>query len=181
MTAEMTSEDARTRALAQHPEVLSRPERLQAIADIDLFNPELRELLNAVTKRSAEKLEMPTSLVTIVLDSALFVLASSGLKGWIAEAQGVPAEWAFCAHTVVGNQPYVVHDTTVDPVEMHNPLVLHDGVHAYAGVPLVSRSGQVLGAHCVLGSEAEDFTDDDVETLASAAEEIVEILSHFER
>jgi GAF domain-containing protein len=78
-------------------------------------------------------------------------------------------------------QPYVVPDTTVEPIEMHNPLVLHDGVHAYAGVPLVSRSGQVLGAHCLLGPEAEDFTDDDVGTLATAAEEIVDILSHFER
>jgi len=46
-------------------------------------------------------------------------------------------------------------------------------VRCYAGVPLISARGHVLGNLCVVGLEARAFSDDDVAVLRSLAAEAV--------
>ena len=71
-------------------------------------------------------------------------------------------------------------DAQVDPVQQHNPLVAIDNVRSYAGVPLRTADGHVLGADCVLSSEPQDFTPDQVAELEQAAAEITAILREYE-
>jgi len=153
--------------------------RMRAITSYDLLEPTLRDRLDAITARTAARLGQPVSLVTVVLDTAQLVIGNSGLEGWIVATGGTPVEWAFCARAVMANAPYVVADATVDPVQQHNPLVAIDNVRAYAGVPLRGDDGHVLGAHCVLNSEAQQFTPDQVAELELAAAEITAILREY--
>lgn len=160
---------------------LSTIERLREIAAYNLFDKDLRTELDVVCQRTAERLNQPIGLVTIVLDSAQLVVGRSGLAGWIAASEGTPAEWSFCARAVVDGLPYVVPDATTDAVQSHNPLVMMDGISAYAGVPLRSASGQMLGAHCVLNDTPQEFSVADVEVLEEAAAEIIAIMSRYRR
>ena len=160
---------------------LSAIERLREIAAYNLFDRDLRAELDVVCQRTADRLNQPIGLVTIVLDSAQLVVGRSGLAGWIAATEGTPAEWSFCARAVTSGQPYVVPDAHQDPVQSQNPLVMMDGVTAYAGVPLRSANGQMLGAHCVLNDKPHEFSADDVEVLEAAGAEIIAIMDRYRR
>ena len=114
------------------------------------------------------------SLVSVVLDEALHVAGSHGIDGlWLAETRGHPVEWSFCATSVRTRDAFVVPDAPEHPEHRANPLVVQDGVRCYAGVPLISSRGFVLGNLCVVGLEAREFSDGDVAALRELASEAV--------
>ncbi|WP_337061377.1 GAF domain-containing protein [Kineococcus sp. G2] len=155
--------------------VLTDRARLTAAADWDGEHPELKRRLDEVAARTAARLGFPLSLVSLVLDSSVVFAGSHGLVGWVAQIGAIPVEWSFCTTTVVRDAPYVVPDATLDADQHDNPVVTEDGVRAYAGVPLHTPDGQVVGAHCVIGVEPHDFTAQDIAELERAAAELVTI------
>jgi GAF domain-containing protein len=156
---------------------LGEPGRIRRIAGYDLFHPELPARLDRVAETSAHRLGTPVSLVSVVLDSAQFILGSYGLAPWAAEARGVPAEWALCSRTVLLGRPYRVFDGAIDPRHHDNPLLAITGVRSYAGVPLRDDGEVVLGAHCVLDVAPRTYTDEDVAALNTGADEVMRILA----
>lgn len=154
-------------------------DRLREIATIDLKHPDLYRRIHEITDRTQERLGLPMSLVTIVLDSAQLILAASGLDGWIIASGGTPVEWSFCARAVASQEAYVVADTHVDPIQQHNPLVTIDGIRAYAGVPLLDDSGHVLGVHCVIDTHVHEFSSAELDELRRAGKEIVELFDEY--
>ncbi|GAA2640511.1 GAF domain-containing protein [Paractinoplanes durhamensis] len=152
--------------------------RMAVLAGIDIDNPELRRRLDALSERTAALLGRPSSLVSMVLDSAQFFAGSYGLDGWLGEMGGTPIEWSFCVNAVRSGQSYVVPDAAADALQSGNPLVYIDGIRSYAGVPLVV-DGEVLGAHCVLDKAPGEFTPDDLGELRRGADEIVALLSSY--
>lgn len=151
----------------------SERERLQEIADLAPFGDAVRALLADLPAEAARRLALPVGLVTIVLDRALEIAAGHGLSGWLAEAGGAPREWAFCRHVVDEDGPVRIPDAAADPREDGNPLVHVDGARCYAGAPLRSSRGHVLGTLCVLGDEARTFTDGELAVLEALADEAV--------
>jgi GAF domain-containing protein len=159
--------------------LLAAPGRLSDIAMIDLFNPMLRQRLDTIARQTRTRQGRSVSLITLVLDSAQHVAGSDGLQGWIATTGGTPVEWSFCANAVLTGQPYVVEDATQDPRHKTNPLVTQDGISSYCGVPIVSTSGHILGAHCVIDDTPQRYTLDDVTALQEAACEINDVIDEF--
>ena len=179
-----TAADEPVPATAGHPAhevafALSNIERLRSIGAYDLSNPELRARLDELTAITRERSGLDVALVTVVLDSVQLVLGSSGLTGWIKDAGGTPVEWAFCSHVVAAGRPYIVPDAASDATQRDNPLVSLDSVASYAGVPLVSPSGQVLGAHCVIGTEPHEFTVGELEELERGAGAVLALLEEY--
>jgi len=153
--------------------------RLLEVSRYDFEAPEVRAALHRLARRAAECFDLPIGLVSIVLDSALYLAGMHGIDGWMAEAEGTPVEWSFCANAVRSGQPYVVEDATVDAIQADNPLVTIDGIRSYAGAPLVTESGHVLGACCVIGTAPRTFTPDEVRLLVEMAQDAVdEIARH---
>jgi GAF domain-containing protein len=157
--------------------LLADPARLRVLAGIDFDNPGLRATLDGIAGRTAARTGLPVSLVTLVLNTAQLNVGTSGLDNWIAVADGTPIEWSFCACAVTTGRPYVIPDTTASE-QATNPLVTQDGILSYAGVP-ITLDGQVVGAHCVLGSAPHRFTDQDLTALEAAATEITTVLEAF--
>jgi GAF domain-containing protein len=155
--------------------VLTDRSRLEAVATWDGVHPDLKHRLDEVASRTAAGLGFPLSLVSLVLDSSVVFAGSHGLVSWVAEVGGLPAEWSFCTTTVVEGAPHVVPDAALDPLQHDNPVVTDAGVRSYAGVPLRTRDGSVVGAHCVLGVEPHEFGPGEIAELERAAAEIVAI------
>ncbi|GGJ50448.1 diguanylate cyclase domain-containing protein [Deinococcus roseus] len=81
---------------------------------------------------------------------------------------------AFCAYTILSDDPLVVQDALQDERFKDNPLVTgHPHIRAYVGVPLVTPDGHRIGTICGIDYEPRTFTDWDTEMLKRAARRIV--------
>ncbi len=150
-------------------------QRLQEIVDLDLLSSEVDPILQDVAARAAAHLSLPVSLISVVLDEALHVAASHGLDGlWLGETGGHPVEWSFCATSVRTREAFVVESAVNDPYHSTNPLVVQDGVRCYAGVPLISSRGFVLGNLCVVGLQERQFTEMEIDALRELAASAVQ-------
>jgi GAF domain-containing protein len=159
-------------------DALSSFARLRALARYDLADADLLDELDAIAARTAERLQQPAALTNLVLDTAAIARGSYGL-GEYGDAVNVPIEWSFCVRTVRSGRPHVVSDLARDPEEHDNPLVVHAGVRSYAGAPLSTPAGQVIGTHCVLGREPREFTGDELAALSIAAADVLTTLERY--
>ncbi|GAA1622222.1 GAF domain-containing protein [Actinoplanes couchii] len=155
---------------------LGMPARIKEIAEYDIYSTDLRARLDTLAECSARLVEAPVSLVSVVLDTSQFIIGSYGVSGWVAYAQGTPAEWAICTHTVLAGKPYCVVDVLEDPEHAENPLVRMTGMRSYLGVPLIGFGGQTLGAMCVIDARPRVFTDVDKAVLDDGAEQAMKLL-----
>lgn len=148
--------------------------RLQEIADLGLLSSDIDPILQDIAARAAARLGMPVSLVSVVLDEALHVAGSHGIDGlWLGDTRGHPVEWSFCATSVRTREAFIVENAPEHPEHRTNPLVTQDGVRCYAGVPLISSRGFVLGNLCVVGLEERTFADEEMAALRGLAVEAV--------
>ncbi|HEX6041938.1 GAF domain-containing protein [Longimicrobium sp.] len=150
------------------------PARMAEIAALGLTEPEVDAVLQRTVDEAAARLDLPTALVSVVMDGAQWFAAHTGLSPWMAEARGTPVEWSFCANAVRSGDAFVVEDATTHPLVKDNPLVHIDNIRCYAGIPLVTSTGVTLGTLCVIGNEPRSFTDDEMETLRSLARTAME-------
>ncbi|GIF42638.1 GAF domain-containing protein [Actinoplanes xinjiangensis] len=156
-------------------DALVRPERLAAVDQLlpgtEGTSPALQRFVDDV----ADLLRAPCAGVSLILTDAGVLLATHGVGGWLAEAGGMPAQWAPCATVVRHDTPLLITDTHDDPAHTTNPLVMVTGVRSYAGVPL-HLDGQAVGSLCVLAGEPGVFTQADLDTLVSLAPRAVTLL-----
>ena len=125
---------------------------------------------------AARLLGAPVSLITLVTEDRQFFKSATGLPEPWASRRGSPLTHSFCRHVAVSGEPLVVEDTRRHPLLRSNPAVRELGWIAYAGVPLVTRQGYVVGAFSVVDGMPRLWSERDVALLqdlaACAASEI---------
>lgn len=160
-----------------HKDIRS-PSRLEEITKLGLASKHQHPALQELVDTACDELGLPIGLVSIVLDGAQYFAVMRGLSGWLEKARGTPIEWSFCANVVAQREPFVVTDATEDPRLQGNPLVSQEGIHAYAGVPLETSKGEIVGSFCVIGNEQRSFTEEDVDLLRRLA---ADAMRHIEQ
>lgn len=149
-------------------------DRLVDVARLGLDREAGHQYLHDIVNTVACRLDAPLALIDVLLNEAQVMLAAVGpVPDWVNEAGGLPVEWSFCQRLVAERTPAAIDDLTADPVFRDNPLVTVGGVRAYAGAPLVSHHGQVLGGVCVLDVKPRSFDPDEVAFLEEMAVEVV--------
>jgi PAS domain S-box-containing protein len=170
------TENTETTKMIPVDDPLTDINRLIEISNYDLFSPQVRAELDQWAQRAATRFDLPAGMVSIVLEGAQYWAGMYGVDGWKADANGTPVEWAFCATVVRTGEIYVVEDATTDDRQKDNPLVKDFGQRCYAGAPLTTSSGYVLGAYCVAGDEARKFTEGELAELSSMADEVLQVI-----
>ncbi len=143
--------------------------RLRALKALEILDtpaePEYDDLVLITSRLFAA----PIALVSLMDSDRQWFKARFGLD--LPETQ---RSIAFCDHVVRSGEPMVVPNATEDERFRDNPLVTGElNIRAYAGVPLRSPEGDVLGTLCFLDSEPRDITEDQVAVL-EALSRIVE-------
>lgn len=157
---------------AAHP--LKDLDRLQEIAELGLDSPDVDEILDDIAREAAERLDLPTGVVSILLDEAQYFKAMFGVDGWIGAARGTPVEWSFCRNVVIQQAEFVVENALEHEIMKDSPLVTNEGIRCYAGIPLVTSRGNVIGSFCVQGREERHFSEDDLQVLRGYAVKAME-------
>ncbi|HEU4699115.1 MAG TPA: PAS domain S-box protein [Gemmatimonadales bacterium] len=148
---------------------LRRPERLEALRRSGLLDAPPEAALERLTQLAVRLLDAPIALVSL-LDADRQVFAScAGLpEPWAAERR-TPLTHSFCQYTVTLAGPLVVADARAHPVLRENRAIPDLGVVAYAGVPLATRGGEVLGTLCVLDRRPRQWSEQDLAVLSDLA------------
>lgn len=129
--------------------------RQQALLGYDLYGSAPEREYDAITKHVADVLAIPMCMITIVGKEAQWVKSAHGL-----DIQATGREMAFCAHTIIGDDPLIVTDAMRDARFRTNPLVTGKPyIRFYAGAPIITSDGAHVGALCVLDQQPRASTD----------------------
>ena len=113
----------------------------------------------------------PFAAITLIDQTTVRLLACHGF-----ELASVPRPISFCATCVSIASPLIVPDASLDERFRSIPLVRDSGVGHYAGIPLISSTGEAIGTICVLGPGPRDFSPADLENLTELAVTTMELL-----
>jgi sigma-B regulation protein RsbU (phosphoserine phosphatase) len=132
------------------------------LLDIDAQKP-----FDDLTRLAATLVGAPLAFATIVDDRHAFWKSTYGLP------EGAPrqntVEESFCQYVVRSRGELIVTDAAVDPRTHENPSVETVGVRAWAGFPLLSPGGEVLGSFCVVDTAPRSWSERDIEILRTLA------------
>lgn len=125
--------------------------------------------LQELVTKTAEAFGVPIALISLVLEDRQWFKAHVGLSGWLLEERGTPVDWSFCRHAVEARQPLVVPDVALNPYFATNPLVREGLLRSYAGVPLETSDGHVLGTLCLIDKKPLGLGVSEVDALTKLA------------
>jgi two-component system cell cycle sensor histidine kinase/response regulator CckA len=156
--------------------LLTRPDRLAALRQTALLDTPPEEGFDRLARMAARLLGAPTSLISLVADDRQFFKSAIGLPEPWASSRTAPISFSFCSTVVGSGEPLVVEDARRHPLLRHSPAIRELGWVAYAGVPLITRDGYVVGSFCVVDKMPRLWSERDIALLQDlAASAVTEI------
>ena len=150
----------------------SEQARLAALRRYAVMDTPPEEAFDRLVQMAARTLGAPAALMTLLDGDRQWAKAKVGM-----EASEIPRDQAFCHYNLEDENVLVVPDLTADARFANNPYVVGDtGLRFYAGAPLCTPDGFILGSICVLDTVPRTLTSDEVATLQDLAALAVEEL-----
>ena len=144
------------------PLPLDEPERLRALARLDVLDSEPERMFDALVATAALICDVPIALVSLVDQDRQWFKANIGLPA-VTET---PRDVAFCAHAILDDGILEVPDARADPRFADNPLVAASpGICFYAGATLRLGDGAHVGTLCVIDRVPRRLSDHQREAL----------------
>jgi len=153
---------------------VSDPHRVAAVGATGLLDSAPDESFDQLARLAAAVLGVPWVFLTLVDEHRSFWVSAAGVD---AESDsGRYGENAvgdsFCQYVIAADGPVVIADARLDPRSTRNPSIESMGVVTWAGFPLRSADGYVVGTFCAVDRVAREWSGEDItllNALASAA------------
>ncbi|AHF00879.1 diguanylate cyclase [Thiomicrospira aerophila AL3] len=141
------------------------PQRLQAVKDLCLTQPTQDPGLDRITELTARLFNTEIALITIMTRDKQLFISAFGTN--IAE---IPRQDSFCNEAIFHEQPLVIEDCFQDKRFSELPLVKDAPfIRFYAGQPIKSPSGFIIGTLCILDSKPKKFEHNELRNLQDLA------------
>ncbi len=147
--------------------------RLRSVENTDLVDSGEEEAFDRLTRLASKLLKTPISFVTVLEKDRDFVKSHFGLPLPLAESREITAHPSFCQHIIDSGEPLVLEDARDSEIFRHFPSVQHLGVVAYAGIPLTTQQGIILGTCCVVDYKKRIWTADELEILVELSKSVL--------
>jgi PAS domain S-box-containing protein len=153
-------------------------ERLAELRAYDILDTANDPAFDVLTQLAADLLGVPIALVSLIDAKRQWFKSHYGL-----DATETPRDLSFCGHVVARDAPLVVPDALADARFADNPLVSGDPhVRFYAGMPLRTPKGFVLGTLCAIDHAPREPTPEQLTRMALLAQAVVaQLEAHRER
>ncbi len=146
--------------------------RLDALREYRVLDTAAEQCFDDLTALASHICETPVALVSLVDRDRQWFKSRVGLD--VAETS---REVAFCAHSILGNEVFVVPDATQDPRFADNPLVTSGPqIRFYAGAPLISPQGHAVGTLCVIDRRPRHLSPEQMQALRALGRQVVQQL-----
>jgi len=144
-------------------------ERLSWLKDLDILDTLEEKPYDDLTHIASQICDVPIALVSLIDETRQWFKSHHGL-----DATETPRELAFCGHAINQDEVFVIEDADHDERFHDNPLVTEAPyVKFYAGAPLIMDNNIRIGTLCVIDNHARKMTDDQKESLAALARQVV--------
>jgi hypothetical protein len=159
---------------------ISAPARLRALQRTHLLDSGAEDRFDRLTRLTATVLNVPVALVSLVDADRQYFKSCLGLgQPWATERE-TPLSHSFCQHVVAARRPLLVTDAREHPVLKTNAAIRDLGVIAYAGAPLITPDGHVLGTLCAIDHTPRHWTPEQAGILRDLAGSVLsEIQLHM--
>ncbi|MEI1280076.1 response regulator [Leptospira venezuelensis] len=147
-------------------------DRVQALRRYRILDTPPEEKYDGIIKAASLICGTPMALVSLIDSERQWFKARMGL-----EVNETPRQISFCQFAVSENKALVVEDALNDPRFRQNPLVLNDpNIRFYAGAPLRTPDGYVLGTLCVIDTQPKKISEAEVKALEALANSVVSFM-----
>ena len=142
---------------------------LQALRTPDICRD---DVLSKFTNLVSKTLGVPSSFISVLDDEFQYIKAAHNFS--VGETLRSDS---LCQYVVEGDNPLVVPDTHLDDCFATNPFVIGEPfVRFYAGVPLKSREGLVVGTLCVVDGKPHAFSAEKLATMTLLSQLVISFL-----
>ena len=149
---------------------VQRPARLAALTTEGLLDRAPEPVFDRFARVAARAAGAPVALVSLVDDERQCFVGMCGVKQPWADARQTPLSHSFCQHVVANQAPLVIDDARGDAILCTNLAIADLDVVAYAGFPILSPGGHVLGSLCAIDDQPRVWTAEELESLSEIAE-----------
>ncbi len=148
--------------------------RLAAIERLGAARREVNGVLQGLVDDARAAFSTELCMVNLVLADVQYFRAWSGeLPEDLARARQDPRERSMCRYVVENEAPFVVEDFLATEEFREQYFRVKYGVRFYAGAPLVTSDGHVLGSLCLIDTRPREFGEGGLAELQALARAVV--------
>lgn len=152
------------------PHAVNEQIRLAALADYAILDTAAEQAYDDLTYLAASICGTPVALISLVDETREWFKSRVGLA-----LKQTRREYSFCAHAIANPDALlIIEDASRDQRFADNPLVVGaPAIRFYAGAPLVTRGGEVLGVLCVIDYQPRSLDERAGEALRCLARQVM--------
>ena len=151
------------------PVPVNETARLAALRSYGILDTPSEGAFDDVTRIAALICDAPIAVVNFIDSGRQWFKSEIGLG-----LREMPLGPSICAHAILQTELFVVNDTTLDDRFSGNPLVLGEpGLRFYAGAPLLTADGLVLGTVCILDMQPRTLNEHQAHALKALARQVM--------
>jgi len=145
-------------------------QRVKSLSEFDLEYDKLQPEFENLTKLAASIADTDISLVNLIDSNTQWSVSHFGM----AVIQ-MPREESVCNYTIQQEDYFEVRRLDLDPRFCEMDLITKEnGLKYYLGLPLTTKSGDRIGALCVVDKDEKHLSEEKIDQLKIIAEEIME-------
>ncbi|KAM3094248.1 GAF domain-containing protein [Phormidesmis sp. 146-35] len=138
-----------------------------ALEQYQILNSEAESSFDDLVRLAAQVCQVPIALINFIDGKRQWFKSKIGL-----DVTELPVEVGFCPWCVQQRQVLVIPDALADERWVDNGAVAL-GVRSYAGVPLITPTGEAIGTICVVDDVPRTFTTSQLESLQALGRQVI--------
>jgi len=151
---------------------INEKERINTLENYYILDTENEEIFDDITLLASSICKTSISLISLVDKNRQWFKSKYGLK-----IEETSRKISFCGHAIHQTEILEIQDAKKDKRFFDNPLVVGEPfIRFYAGAPLISSNGNVIGTLCVIDQKPKKLTKEQKKHLEKLSKQVIKIL-----